>query len=127
MSGPGREGEGVAGLQVPRCSVDDQFETAPYRQREDGIHLEAVGGVGSPARFQAGAHRLQTGLVLGGEEELPQSLTGVLQPDTGWSTHCSCVCVARAKPVRSESATLCRDCSRKAEGEAAQQPSPTRH
>ncbi len=46
----------------------------------------------------------------------------VLQPATGRCVLCSRVCARCGHPVRAASATLCRDCRRKAEREAARRP-----
>jgi site-specific recombinase XerC len=48
----------------------------------------------------------------------------VLQPATGRCVLCSRVCARCGHPVRAASATLCRDCRRKAEREAARRPCP---
>jgi len=48
----------------------------------------------------------------------------VLQPATGRCVLCSRVCARCGHPVRAVSATLCRDCRRKAEREAARRPCP---
>ncbi len=48
----------------------------------------------------------------------------VLQPGTGRCVVCSRVCTRCGHPVRAASATLCRDCRRTAERQAAQQPCP---
>ena len=48
----------------------------------------------------------------------------VLQPGTGRCVVCSRVCTRCGHPVRAASATLCRDCRRKAERQAARQPCP---
>lgn len=46
----------------------------------------------------------------------------VLQTDTGRCITCSRVCTVWGHPVRDKTATLCRDCSRKTERNAAKAP-----
>jgi len=48
----------------------------------------------------------------------------ILQPDTGRCVLCSRACRECGHPVRSQEATLCRDCLRKARQAAAQRPCP---
>lgn len=48
----------------------------------------------------------------------------ILQEDTGRCVTCSRVCIACGHPVRGKTATLCRDCARKAESDAAKAPCP---